>query len=375
MRLLHVYSGNLFGGIEAILVTLARHRDACPELESEFALCFDGRLARELASAGAAVHCLGEVRVSRPHTIRRARRALAALIAARGFDAVIVHAAWSHAMFGTVARRLDVPLVLWAHDVLHGRHWTERWAKRTPPDRVVSNSNFTGASVDHAYPGVPVSVVYPPVELGGVIPTVADRAAVRRELSTPDEAVVIAQACRMDAWKGHDVLIEALGAIRDVRNWVCWEIGGAQRPQEAGYVTSLRDRASRLEIGDRVRFVGERSDVARLLAAADVHCQPNVTPEPFGIAFVEALAAGLPVVTSAFGGALEIVDDTCGRLVPPRDRSALAAALRSLIHDESLRRSLGAAGTRRARTLCDPAAQIQRLRDALVATVGVPTIT
>ena len=61
------------------------------------------------------------------------------------------------------------------------------------------------------------------------------------------------------------------------------------------------------------------TDVPRLLAAADIHCQPNISPEPFGIAFIEALAAGLPVVTSAIGGAIEIVDDTCGRLVPASD--------------------------------------------------------
>ena len=49
--------------------------------------------------------------------------------------------------------------------------------------------------------------------------------------------------------------------------------------------------------------------VPRLMAAADIYCQPNTTPEPFGIAFVEALAAGVPVVTTAMGGPLEIVDD------------------------------------------------------------------
>jgi len=55
----------------------------------------------------------------------------------------------------------------------------------------------------------------------------------------------------------------------------------------------------------RVRFVGERLDVARILAAADIFCQPNIEAEPFGIVFIEALYAGLPVVASASGGALE----------------------------------------------------------------------
>ena len=53
--------------------------------------------------------------------------------------------------------------------------------------------------------------------------------------------------------------------------------------------------------------------MTRLLAAADVFCQPNSGPEPFGIVFVEALYAGLPVIATAIGGAQEIVDAACMR--------------------------------------------------------------
>jgi glycosyltransferase involved in cell wall biosynthesis len=101
------------------------------------------------------------------------------------------------------------------------------------------------------------------------------------------------------------------------------------------------------------------------LAAADLHCQPNTGPEPFGLAFAEALHAGRPVVTCAHGGALEIVDDTCGVLVPPGDAAALAAALRGLIDDPGRRMRLGAAGPARAGALCDPGAAAARLRDLL----------
>ena len=73
--------------------------------------------------------------------------------------------------------------------------------------------------------------------------------------------------------------------------------------------------ATELGISDRVRFAGQRDDVPGLLAAADVFCQPNTGPEPFGIAYVEALWSRLPVVATQFGGAQEIVDDSCGLLV------------------------------------------------------------
>src|SRR5262249_28306642 len=80
--------------------------------------------------------------------------------------------------------------------------------------------------------------------------------------------------------------------------------------------------------------------------------------------------AALPVVTSAMGGALEIVDDTCGSLLPPGDRSALAESLGKLIQDSKLRGRLGAAGPGRARQLCDPATQLGELKLLLGTKLG-----
>ena len=144
-------------------------------------------------------------------------------------------------------------------------------------------------------------------------------------------------------------------------------VGGAQRPDEAAYAAGLVAAARGHGIEDRVRWLGERHDVRRLLGAADVHCQANVAPEPFGIAYVEALAAGLPVVASRAGGAMEIVDDSCGVLVPSGDPDALASALTRLIVDREFRATLAAAAPVRARHLSDPATQMGRLSEALSA--------
>ena len=371
MNVLHVYSGNLFGGIESILTTLARHRDVCPELNAEVALCFEGRLSRELAGVGTAVHQLGEVRVSRPRTVSHARRALTRLLGSRTFDAVVMHAAWSHALFASVARKRGVPIALWLHDIWTGRHWTERWARRTPPDTLICNSRFTESAARPAFSGIAAAVVHAPVDQPPAQPTSAERASIRQQLATPDGAVVVVQASRLESWKGHEQLIDALARLAE-RDWIWWQIGGPQRPREAAYFEALRARVKRRGIADRVRFLGQRDDVARILSAADVHCQPNVQPEPFGVAFVEALAAGLPVVTTGIGGAAEIVDDTCGRLVAPRDSQALASALSQLIADSALRARLGSAGRIRAKALCDPATQVRRLVEVLGGIVGEP---
>jgi len=73
------------------------------------------------------------------------------------------------------------------------------------------------------------------------------------------------------------------------------------------------------------------------------------------------LMAGLPVVTTAMGGAKEIVDDTCGVLTPPGDELGLADTLQRLIENRSLRQRFSSAGPDRARKLSDPIVQLQKL--------------
>jgi glycosyltransferase involved in cell wall biosynthesis len=368
MRVLHLYAGNLYGGIETMLVTLARCRHLCPQMEPHFALCFEGRLSQELREAGSPVHLLGATRFSRPWTIWQARRTLANVLAHVRPDFVVAHECWVHALFAPVVRRLRVPLVFWAHDAHQGHFWLERWAKRTAPDLVIANSRYTAATLEHLFPGIPRAVIYclVPAPALADLPTV--RRAVRTELETPQDAIVVIQASRLERWKGHTLLLDSLAQLRDVPNWILWLAGGAQRPVEKAYLAELQAQVARTGLADRVRFLGQRQDVPRLLAAADIHCQPNLGPEPFGIAFVEALYAGLPVVTTAMGGALEIVTDTCGRLVPPADEVKLTEVLRLLAEHADTRRLLGAAGPKRAETLCGPTHALPELRELLVRT-------
>jgi glycosyltransferase involved in cell wall biosynthesis len=210
-------------------------------------------------------------------------------------------------------------------------------------------------------------VVYAPVDVSPSRLSAAERDAVRTELRTPVDAVVIIQASRMQAWKGHGVVLEALDRLRGLSAWVWWIAGGSQRREETAYIETLVASARRFGIGERLRWLGERQDVRRLLAAADVHCQANLAPEPFGVTYVEALAAGLPVVASSAGGAIEIVDDSCGVLVPPGDAGALARALEPLIVDAGVRATLAAGAPARARHLSDPATQMRRLAETLTA--------
>jgi glycosyltransferase involved in cell wall biosynthesis len=251
------------------------------------------------------------------------------------------------------------------HGPASGRGWLERWAALTPPDAAICNSKYTAKSLPMIFPGTPFEVIYYPVGASEVDRQSGDsrhlRLQVRHEFDTPAEATVIVQVSRLERWKGQLIHLAALAQLRELPDWFAWFVGGEQSRSEVVYGAELRATASALGIGDRVRFVGERPDVVKILAASDIFCQPNVEAEPFGIVFVEALQAGLPVVASASGGALEISDSSCGILVPPGRPEAVAEALRQLINNSELRGRLGAAGPSRARRLTDPAAQMSLL--------------
>jgi glycosyltransferase involved in cell wall biosynthesis len=335
-----------------MLLSLARFRALAPAMEMSVALTSEGRVAADLRAAGVPVAVLGEARISRPLAVLRARRTLAGLIRSEHPDVVVCHQAWPLAVFGAVAKRHSTPLVLWMH-MAASRHWLDRLAWRVGPTTIVCNSKFTASTLPTS--DARIEVVYAPV----------DASAARAERAGSNGDAVIVQVSRMERLKGHTVLLDALGRLRDRAGWSCRLAGGAQRPHEAQYMDSLRARTTTLGIADRVEFLGERSDIPRLLASSDIYCQPNIEPDAFGLSMIEAMAAGLPVVTSALGGAKEIVDATCGVLVTPRDPDALASALSALLDDRDRRERLGANGPARVRALCDPSVQMPRIAEIL----------
>jgi glycosyltransferase involved in cell wall biosynthesis len=360
---LHVYVGNRFGGIETMLVTMAKS----PLFAGQsYALMYPGRLYDEIRATGADIVQIGGFRARAPWQALGVRKRLQAALAERSVHTIVTHMAIPHALAAPVAGSRKI--VYFAHEYHHGTHWSERWARLGRfPDLVVAGSAFDAESVPAIFPGRETRVVYYATELA---PRATDdvRAAVRRELETPPEHRVILSAARLTPYKGHTVLIEALGRLRPRPDWTAWIAGAPQIPEEVALYARLQARVKELGVERQVRFLGERRDVPRLSAAADLACQANVGPEPFGLCFVEALAAGMPVVTSRIGGALEIVTPELGELVPPGDVDALAAGLARCLDDPEKSAAARRLGPERARELCSVEAFAQRLGAALAET-------
>jgi glycosyltransferase involved in cell wall biosynthesis len=168
--------------------------------------------------------------------------------------------------------------------------------------------------------------------------------------------------------KGHDLLLDALAGIPE-RHWFLSCVGSEDR--HPSHADGLRARVQQLRLENVVEFCGE-ADAARVSAfydRSDLFVLPTLY-EGYGMAVAEALARGLPVITTTTGGLQDLVTNEAGILVPPGDVAALRTALSRVISDGQLRSRL-AEGARRVRerlsTWQDASARMARLLEPLAA--------
>jgi glycosyltransferase involved in cell wall biosynthesis len=166
-----------------------------------------------------------------------------------------------------------------------------------------------------------------------------DKSAARRALGLPEDRFLVGMTARCSPEKGGEWWVRALALLRaggeDVHGVL---VGGGEE------LESWKALARRLDIAERMTFAGTRMDVPRWLAAMDVQVCPSLQ-ESFGLAAVEAQAAGVPVVATRVDGLLEVLHDGIDALlVPPGDAMALCEAVRALLRSPELRRRLVEAG-------------------------------
>ena len=155
--------------------------------------------------------------------------------------------------------------------------------------------------------------------------------------------MILGTACRLQPVKGVRTLIEAIAILAKDHPAIRLEIAGDGRLR-----ADLEEHAARLKLSGSVSFLGWRKDIASLMHSWSIFIQPSLD-EGFGVAALEAMASGLPVVASDVGGLRELVQDgRTGFLVPAGAPAAFAAKIRLLLDDPGLRARMGAAGRQRA---------------------------
>lgn len=211
-------------------------------------------------------------------------------------------------------------------------------------DGLIAISDFVAQSlVDSGYEARRVHLARNAVDVRNW--TARARASVdRATLGLPAEGPIVLCVARIFQSKGQQVLIDALPRVRAQFPEVRAVFVGDDYPPGCGVSAELTERARALGVADNVLFLGQRSDVAELLAACDVFCLPSIE-EPFGLVFAEAMAMERPVVAVGDGGTTEIVEHgRSGLLAPAFDAEAIADHLLTLLGDPALGAELGQRG-------------------------------
>ena len=193
----------------------------------------------------------------------------------------------------------------------------------TPQIAAISRRGADEISRLYGVPPARLSVVYNGVDLARFHPDnrARYRAAARAEAGVPGDAWTALFAGSGFERKGLATAIEALAALADRASRLIVVGKGDPRP--------YRRQAEQLAVDHRVTWLGARLDLERWYAAADALLLPT-RYEPFGNVHLEALAAGLPVVTTSAAGGAEVVGFHGGAVVPPGDARAATAALERL---------------------------------------------
>jgi len=353
-RILFVDHTGQIGGAELILLDVVAGRE-----NSSAFLFEDGPLAKALAERQL------ELIISKwgrgLSQFRRDSKFLAAAPLAGRMAAIvaeIAHAARSHDVVYANSQKAFVltaiaslfirrPLIWHLHDIISPEHFG---AVQRRTQVMLANARATGVIV----PSQAAAAAF--IEAGGkreLVEIVPNGLALPPEPRTPGElrqslglpsGPLVGVFSRLAAWKGQHVLLEALTGLADVG---CIVVGDALFGEQA-YAAELKRMVLERGLADRVRFLGHRADVPKLMKAVDVMVHPSIDPEPFGRTLVEAMLAGVPVIATNAGAAPDILEGgRAGTLVPPNDAPALGRAIAAVLaKPETLRGQLEYASLR-----------------------------
>lgn len=275
-----------------------------------------------------------------------------------------------HLLGALLRRSWQAPLVWHLRDFppARGAGLIELAARRA--DLAIANS----AAVADAYAGrfpslsARLAVVHNGVELNDIDAGTARQArlAARARWGLPAQSTVIGMVGIFAPWKGHEVFLRAAREALASNPALRFLLVGADIYDTRGHGQARRDLEAlshELGLGESVCFTGYLGDdVGDGYAAMDILVHAATRPEPFGRTLIEAMAAGVAVISTGLGGSREVVRDGAEAIIaPPGDAAALSAAMLRLAGDHEFRLRLAAAGRQRVNACFSAAAHARRV--------------
>jgi L-malate glycosyltransferase len=360
MRLLFANHTSAWSGAE---VSLIRVVEGLRDDHDMAVACPEGPLAEAVAGAGVPWLRLPKVDASlRVHPVQTpvglgqlAAGGVALARVARRFRPEVIHANTPRAgIMGAIASRLGgPPFVVRAHEHIPltplGRRVRSLLVRSAAA--VVAVSDYTASRFNEGLAS-PVAIrVYNSIDHDRFDPNRVAPAPLREQLGIAPDAALLGQIAQITPWKGQDTAVRALALLRqrgiDAHLLLVGQIafaGKGVRYDNQGFRAELDRQIDELGVRDAVHFLGQRDDVPEILRAFDLSLLPS-WEEPFGLVTVESMALGTPPLVGTVGAGPELVEDgVCGRLVPPRQPEAWAAAAGELLEDRQALRRLAERG-------------------------------
>lgn len=331
-------------------------------------------MAREIEKAGVPVDLLGIPYLRHPANLFKVLRYL------RQHRPAVLHLQLEFSVIlGSLAARLTgIPAVATLHTLDNPQQRRACWRYRLSLfalhrwcNRVIAVSESTRQHHlrDGNMPPAHILTLYNGIDLSayGEHPP-AFRLEKRRELGLKPDSVVAVTVAVLREPKGIQYMLQAMSQLRETHPHLQYLIVG-----EGEYGAVLRQQAEALRLGESVRFAGQRSDIPEILAACDFFILPTLT-EALPTVLMEAMAARRAILASNVGGVPEMVADGInGRLLPPADVPALAAACGELAENAALRAAWGQAGRRICEEKFDITRQIHALETLYSSLIGNQT--
>jgi glycosyltransferase involved in cell wall biosynthesis len=262
------------------------------------------------------------------------------LISEMNYDIVHLHTKRAHTLALWFPRRHGRPkyVVTRRMDYPEARNWYTHILYNRRVDGVVAISQ----TVANVLIGAGVDKERIQIISSGIDPLVFEN--IDAQTADSDNTTVVGCLAGLEERKGHQFLLEAGALLKADGLKIHYRIAG-DGPRRA----QLEKDVARLRLSDDVIFLGFITNTTEFLAGIDVLVMPSLY-EGLGVAALEAMAAGKPIVATRVGGLAEsVLDGLTGLLVPPRDAPALAGAIAKLARSRSLARSLGNRGRERVR--------------------------
>ena len=342
IRVLHLVEDLKVGGLEMVIASIVLGLDKTKYQSQVWCLAQGGDVAAELIGKGASVRILGEKSYYNPLRILH----LARLIWKEKFKIIHTHGYFASTFGRTAGLIARVPVIITHvhttyHDYKLRNILIENILSRFT-DRIIFVSKAVQISMikNERIREDKTCVIYNGATISSPVNNIETIRRGREQLGIDKQDRVIIIVASLTPNKGHSVLLDAFAqVVKKYPHMKLLIVGDGPLMEELLAVTA------HLDLSSKVIFTGRRRDVASLLQLADIFVLSSITREGLGIALIEAMAMGLPVIGTKVGGIPEVIEHNVnGLLVSPGNPGELAAALEALEQDGNMRERMGKRG-------------------------------